>query len=122
MKKSIVTLIGVGVFILLCVLTLRPVNTPDNESELLVAEGELTRVFEGTGKDIIFKLKNDDRSFYINRGLEQGLSIKELQARLTGKQITLKFPKHWTLLDPTGKTKHLSMVKLREETVFSELN
>ncbi len=108
-------------FMVLCVLTIRPVNIPENESELLVAKGELISVFEGVGNDIVFRLKDDDRRYYINRGLEQGLSIQNLQANL-GRQIILKYPEHWTLMDPAGSTKHLSMVKISGKTIFSELD
>ncbi|GAB5525293.1 MAG: hypothetical protein Roseis2KO_31650 [Roseivirga sp.] len=121
MKTVKFLFVGFIVFLLLCVLILRPVNIPENESDLETVKGELVSVMEGSGYDIFFKLKDDDRRYYINRGLEQGLSIQSLQASL-GKQVILKYPDHWTLLDPAGKTKHLSMVKISGKTIFSELD
>lgn len=122
MKSVKLLFFGFLGFILLCVLVLRPVNIPENENELLVAKGEVMAITEGPGNDIVFKLRDDNRRFYINRGLEQGLSIQDLQAKLTGRNITLKYPKHWSLMDPSGTTKHLSMVKYSGGTVFSELD
>ena len=122
MKKAKIFFSASIISLALCALTFRPVHIPENEDELLATKGEVVSVTEGTSNDIVFKLKGETDSFYINRGLEQGLNLKDLQSKLIGKQVTLKYPKHWSLLNIAGNTKHLSVIELNNEKVFSSLN
>ena len=38
-----------------------------------------------------------------------------------GKEITIKYPHHWTPLDPNNKIKHLSKLYFEDEVIFSEV-
>jgi len=119
MKKPVILLISGFSVIILLSLTLRPVpSLPENE--LSIANGTVTNIFEGGEKDIVFRLKETDEMFYINRGLEQGLEIEALKKQLIGNQITLKYPEYWSLLS-NGSTHHVSKVEYKGETIFSEL-
>ncbi len=119
MKKPVILLISGFSVIILLSLTLRPVpSLPENE--LSIASGTVANIFEGGEKDIVFRLKETDEMFYINRGLEQGLEIEALKKQLMGNQITLKYPEYWSLLN-NGSTHHVSKVEYKGETIFSEL-
>ncbi|MBW1297458.1 hypothetical protein [Aquimarina litoralis] len=110
-------------FIFLCVVAMivaRPVPIV-SESEALIEEGIVTNIYEGGVKDIVFKLENNDKIFYINRGLEQGLDIASLKEKLIGKNVIFKYPKHWTPLDWDNTTKHISKVQTNNEVIFNEL-
>ena len=69
----------------------------------------------------MFIIKDSKTRYYINRGTEQGLNIEDLQARMAGKEITIKYPHHWTPLDPNNKIKHLSKLYFEDEVIFSEV-
>lgn len=119
MKRALILLISGVSFIILLSLTIRPVPMLP-EDELTVKEGWVTEVYEAGEKDIVFTLEGTSELFYINRGLEQGLSIQGLQTKLIGNKVTLKYPEYWSLLS-NGKSHHLSKVEANGETIFSEL-
>jgi hypothetical protein len=101
-------------------LALRPVPIPE-EKDCLITTGRVVQVYESGTKDITIRLQNADETFYINRGLEAGLDMKKLRADLAYNVITIKYPDHWTPLDPSGSTRHVSKIELDGKTIFTEL-
>jgi hypothetical protein len=96
------------------------VPTPE-EKDCLITTGRVVQVYESGTKDITIRLQNVDETFYINRGLEAGLDIKKLRADLAYNVITIKYPDHWTPLDPSGSIQHVSKIELDGRTIFTEL-
>jgi len=121
MKRKHLYITLVILFFALAFATLRPVNIPSDASECLVAEGRVIKVFEGGVNDVAFRLEGDETMYYINRGLEQGLILEDLQQELTGNNITIRYPKHWTLLDPNNKIKHLSILEYNGKDIYNEI-
>ncbi len=105
--------------IIVSILALRPVRSCFENCQK--TEGRVSNILEGPSNDIVFKLSNDPSTYYINRGLEQGLTIANLKQALLNKNIRLYFVKHWTPLDPTGRVKHIAKLQTSEQTIFSEL-
>lgn len=66
-------------------------------------------------------MENNERRFYINRGLENGLEINNLKEKLIGNPIVVKYPKYWTPLDWNNSVRHISKVEFNDEIVFNEL-
>lgn len=123
MKKKIIiyTVLTFGVlFLASAVLIFRPVPIV-SESKAIVEKGIVTDIYGTKGNDIIFRLKDNPRRFYINRGLENGLELEHLKSRLTGHLITVKYPKYWTPLDWNNSIKHISKLEFNGETLFNEL-
>lgn len=77
--------------IILAIVLFRPVPILP-EHELSITSGIVDQIFEGGEKDIVIKLKEGDQVYYINRGLEQSLSLSELRAKLIGEKVTIKYP------------------------------
>ncbi|MDW3649636.1 MAG: hypothetical protein R8P61_21380 [Bacteroidia bacterium] len=104
---------------ILFILALRPVPMlKENECKEVI--GTLERLQEGPGYDLVFKLAEDSRHFYINRALEQGLNLAELKAQLIGKEISLKYPEHWTPLDPFNESIHVSILEFEGKKLYDE--
>lgn len=101
-------------------LVLRPVPVV-SEQEALTQKGVVTHIYEGSGQDVVFRLANTQCIFYINRGLESGLSIPSFKAKLVGKEVVLKYPDYWTPLDWNQRIKHLSKVKFEGKNIYDEL-
>ena len=122
MKKMMkYTLIVFGVaFVIVAVLVLRPVPIV-SEDKAITEKGIVTNIYEGGTNDIVFRLENNKRKCYINRGLEEGLELNNLREKLVGNQIVLKYPKYWTPLDWNDKIKHISKVEFNDEILFNEL-
>lgn len=114
--------LGMGfVFIILAAMTLKPVPMV-SEKECLSQVGIVSEVFEGGTLDVVIRLKDNDERFYINRGLERGLDLVTIKSDLIGHEVTLKYPDHWTPLDPFNRTHHLSKVVLGDKVIFTEIN
>lgn len=121
MKKHHVYITLIISLFVLAAMTLRPVIVPKDAKDCLVAEGKVVKIFEGGVNDIAFRLEGDKTMYYINRGLEQGLDLEELQKELTGNNIIIRYPKHWTLLDPNNKVKHLSILEFNGKEIYNEI-
>ena len=112
--------LGIGLLLsILFILALRPVPIL-NEAECQSVSGTLENLHEGPGYDLVLKLEEDSRRFYINRGLEQGLDLVELKRTLLGKEIKLKYPDHWTPLDPFNETIHVSILEFEGKKLYDE--
>lgn len=120
-KKHIYISLGVVLFAL-ALMTLRPVSIPRNAEDCLVAHGKVVKIFEGGVKDVTFRLEGDQTTYYINRGLEYGLNLESLQNELIGNVVTIRYPKHWTLLDPNNRIKHLSILEYNGKELFNEID
>lgn len=116
-KVSIV----LGIFILITLaLIFKPVPIVAEEYAI-ETKGIVTDVYEAGRFDVVFKLKNTKQRYYINRGLENGLELKNLQGKLIGKEVTIKYPKYWTPLDWNNTVRHLSKLEFENEVIFNEL-
>ena len=122
MKRTITySLVTIGLFALTAaVLVFRPVPIV-TEKNAIVETGIVKSIFGTENKDVIFVLENNDRTFYINRGQEMGLEISELQRKLIGDEIVIKYPKYWTPLGWNNKIRHISKVEFDDEVLFNEL-
>lgn len=56
-------------------------------------------------KDVAIVLEGDPRVYYINRGLERGLSLDQLTQQIQGNQVTLHVieMRLWSPLNPSGR-------------------
>lgn len=122
MKKNILaTAAAVVMFVTLAAFTLRPVPVPEDEKECLSVTGTVSNIFEGGVKDVVIMLKDNPKTYYINRGLENGLDLEALRKELEGKEITIKYPDYWSLLDPGKKLLQISKIEHDGKTVYNEI-
>lgn len=75
------------------------------------------------GGDIIFNLENDNnKTYYINRGVQSGLVVKELENELKGKEVTLLYHKGgWNVMNFKKSLKHVCEVRMGNKVLYSEL-
>ena len=98
---------------------MRPVPIT-SEDKCLVVEGTVKHIYEGGIHDVVFVLEEKGTRYYINRGLEQGLTLDKLRDDLVGENVTIKYPKYWTPLDPKESIRHLSKLEWGQEVIFDE--
>jgi hypothetical protein len=81
-----------------------------------IVDVTIKKITEGPSYDIVF---HDDGTYYyyINRGLQQGLNLDSLNAKVLNKTVTLHLPK---LL--FGTAEHISQMTLGDEIIFTEFN
>jgi len=105
--------------IVFLILVLKPIDTSKENSEIAI--GTVTSVFEGGAKDLVFELKNDKTSYYINRGLENRFTLQQAKKVFLGKKVVLNYAKNWTPLAPFGSSsKHITYVTVSGNVVYSE--
>ncbi len=122
MKKNILaTAAAVVMFVTLAAFTLRPVPVPEDEKECLSVTGTVSNIFEAGAKDVVITLEGNAKTYYINRGLEKGLNPEMLSRALRGKEITIKYPDYWSLLDPGKKLLQISKIEHDGKTVYNEI-
>ncbi len=119
MKRVLIAFLSI--FLIAAILIFRPVPIVA-EHKLIAETGIVSDIYEGGENDVVFRMKNIERKFYINRGLESGLEINSLKEKLLGNIIIVKYPKYWTPLDWNNKIKHISKVQFQNEVIFSEVN
>jgi hypothetical protein len=120
MKKHYLVACAVIVVLITAVLSLTPVPIT-SEADCKILNATVADVYEQGTNDVVLKLQGDDRTFYVNRGLERGLNLQKLKTELIGREITLKYPDYWTPLDPGKTSIHVSKIEVAGRTVFTEL-
>ena len=114
-----ITLISFSLIILIiAVLIFRPVPIV-SENQTISESGIVTEIYRNKGNDIIFVLENTKRRFYINRGLESGLELKNLKEKYNDLPVELKEEDDKLIYEfkqDSAKQKYLEMLSL-EETV-----
>lgn len=85
------------------------------EKDCLIVAGVVTEMYEAGDKDVVIKLREQKNTFYVNRGLQQGLDIQKLKEDLLNKQILIKYSKHFT------GAGHISKLEAAGRVVYKEL-
>ena len=108
------------VFLALIAMTFRPVWVSKGNS--VEVTGVCQTIQGGSSSyDIHFRIADDNNSYYINRGEENcKLNAEDLLAQMKNKEITLLYAKHWSLLDPKQKVRHITQVKFDGKIIYSE--
>jgi len=85
--------------------------------ECVIETVKITKITEGPSYDIVF---HDDGSdfYYINRGLENGLNLDSLNAKVLNKTVTLHLAK--VLGGITSE--HISQMTLGDEIIYTEFS
>jgi len=117
MKKSIITsliIIILTISILVAFTTLL-IKNPKSEQCVINIE-KIIKISQGTSNDIVFSDLDGDH-YYINRGLERGLNLEVLNAKVLNKTVTLHLPKFWI-----GTSEHIAQLTVNDEVIFTEFD
>lgn len=118
--KKVVLVIGI-LFLVVAILIFRPVPIPATLKKCEKVEGEVASIYEAGVKDVVFVLRDDDKRYYINRGLENGLNLDTLRQDLLTENISIYYPRYWTPLDWNNRVKHLSHLTFQEQVIYTEV-
>jgi len=81
------TLFILFIFYLLFIVKIGPVDT--SRANSIKVTGIVDTLYEAGVKDLVFKLENNPNSYYINRALENGFNLNEMNVSLLRKEITI---------------------------------
>lgn len=92
-----------------------------SSGELKQTKGKVISVSKGGVNDAVFKIDNDQRTFYINRGFEN-INEKTLMS-LVGTNAVFYFHDSWTPLDPFNQgSKHIVRLENNQHIIFYQYN
>ena len=111
MKKAIIPFL----FILVFSFTSCIINNPKPE-DCEVIKTKITRISEGSDYDIMFH-DGKGKSYYINRELEQGLNLEDLNTKVLNKTVTLHLAK---VLAGASTSNHIWQLAIGDEILFTE--
>lgn len=76
-----------------------------------------------SGGDITFHMANDgNKSYYINRGTENGLDVKELEKDLIGKDIIIYYHRHsWNIINYRDQVRHICELRTNDKVYYTEI-
>ncbi|WP_108867588.1 hypothetical protein [Aquimarina aquimarini] len=109
------------IFMIAVVQTFRPVRNVQPE-DVMKIEGVVTDIQEGSGFDILITLKNDAHYYYINRGIQYGLTLDQLRSDILNKTVTLYGIKRWTIFTRDKNMGHISKLTIDDVVLFNEIN
>lgn len=115
-----VILLVIGGLIVCAFLLAQPLPRATMEN-CIKHQGAVESVSDGPSGDIVIKLKNDRTSYYINRGVESGLRVRELEKLLLNKEVELLTIKNSNPLSGPSLSNHIAQVKFHDSLVYSEL-
>lgn len=87
-------------------------NPKPEECEVVTAT--IVSIKEGTSFDIML-YDNQGDYYYINRGLEQGLTLESLKNKLLNKEATMHLPKF-----AIGTSEHIAQLAVDGTVLYSE--
>ena len=118
MNKKGSTYLIFSVVVLALIIIFRPIPEIP-EAQALVHKAKVLQISEAGQKDVLFNLE-DGSAFYINRGLESGLSLDTLQDLYLGKELEFKYPDFWSPLHTSNSAKHAYKVCLDSIVIYNE--
>lgn len=116
---AVFTTVGLIIATMVIVLSQAKVPEPTAQNTYQVT-AQVANISEGPGYDVRFVLEDDTKLYYINRGLERGLSLEGLRRTLLGKTVTLDaHDMPWSPLDPQNNVIPVARVSFADEVIFS---
>jgi hypothetical protein len=112
------SIIKISSFIIFCLFVLQSYIIQNAKQENCEqVEITVPNIYEGGVKDIVFSNPNGE-IFYINRGLEQGLTLQEMKNKVLNKKVTLHIAK---IITGTSSN-HIAQLSLGREVIYTEFN
>lgn len=84
--------------------------------QCIVESKKIVNIKEGASYDIVFSDNQGDH-YYINRGLERGLNLDSLNAKVLNKTVTLHLAK---VLGGFATSEHISQLSVNDAIIFTE--
>ncbi|MBN8671516.1 MAG: hypothetical protein J0L80_12570 [Chitinophagales bacterium] len=127
MRKALTIIAGTVLAIVLSgiiSLFLSAIPEKSNRADTKMLKGKLISITSCcSGSDIIFHIANDgSKSYYINRGIENGLDIKKLEKDLIGKQIIIYYHRHsWNIINYRDQIRHICELRTADKVYYTEI-
>jgi hypothetical protein len=92
------------------------INNNTQPEKCTVVKAKIIKITEGPSFDIVFHDDSSNR-YYINRGLENGLNLDSLNAKVLNKTVTLHLPNLFY-----GTSEDIAQLAIDDEIIFTEFS
>lgn len=114
-KKYITGFLVIALLGIVVVLSGNSVISPSIEDSS-VEKIIVSRVYEAGVKDLVLAQDNGD-FYYINRGLETGMTLHEMSVQVLDKEVTLHLASIMI-----GKSRHITQLEVDSEVIYTEFD
>jgi hypothetical protein len=118
MRSNIIIAGGLLLFAAIVIADRKPVAS---FSETWVTDhGIVTEMYETAFKDLVLKLKDNSKSYYINGTSELGMTLKQFENKVLYKVVVIQYPERWTPLKNEEGRHYISKLEQEGEVIFNE--
>ena len=117
MKKVLIVLSFFSLLTIFLLVRSCVVSNPQLDDTVVITT-TITKITEGPSNDIVFHDNGGDK-YYINRGLERGLNLDNLNTTVLNKTVTLHLAK---VLGGMATSEHISQLAVGDTIIFTEFD
>ncbi len=105
--------------LILAVFSFRPAPKFSNCNSQKI-KARVSKVYSVDKNNLVFELEDVKGKFYIN--LQQTLDINTVSVEdlLLNREVTITYPKHWTIFDPFNRVHPIFEISYQEEIIYTE--
>ncbi|MEM6701833.1 MAG: hypothetical protein AAF690_03965 [Acidobacteriota bacterium] len=118
MRKTLFS-IAVSVALFIAYLPFTVIRAPETREQCEAVRGVIAEVSSPCCEDIELRLQGDGRAFHVNRGLERGLELAELEELVGQTAEILVGPSPWTPFDPLSRRAPVAQITVAQELHFT---
>jgi hypothetical protein len=119
MRSNIIIAAGLLLFAAIVLTTRKPAEV-HAQSNFNTDRGIVMEVYETSFKDFVVKLKGQAKSYYIDSGPENNITLQDLKEKLLYKPVTIHYPDRWSPIKRTDSKHYISRLEYEGEVVFND--
>jgi hypothetical protein len=90
----------------------------DNSS--ITESGIVTEIYQTAFKDLVLKLQDQGKSYYIEGAFGDNLSFEELKEKVLYKSVKIEYPERWSPMRSENSKHYISKLEQNGEIIFEE--
>jgi len=94
-------------------------NSRMSSSKEVVFTGLVEDVFIGGVNDVVIRLNQDPKRYFMNRGLEEGLTISQIRKDLINQVVVIESkPEGFNLFDIYDNLKEMDVITVNDKVLY----
>jgi hypothetical protein len=119
MKSNITIAGGLVLFGAILFSTLHPTRIQADSTQV-TEQGIVTEIYQTAFKDLVLKLKDHGKSYYIEGAFGDNLSFEELKEKVLYKSVKIEYPERWSPIKSENSKHYISKLEHNGEIIFQE--
>ena len=94
-------------------------NSQRGSTKKVVFTGLVEDVFIGGVNDVVIRLNRDSKRYFMNRGLEEGLTISQIKKDLINQVVVIESkPEGFNLFDIYDNLKEIDVITVNDKVLY----